>query len=75
MNYNIETSNELLFIINQFPYSKKNKIPQELLAYLETQYNEEIYNKLDINKPFFKQEISEETKEALELLTNLYLEN
>ena len=62
------TSSELLFMINQLPFSLKKKIPVEFKMEILNKYSKEIYNSFIPDKPFYEQNMSEE---ALTILYNL----
>ncbi|MEE3343754.1 MAG: hypothetical protein VZS44_06670 [Bacilli bacterium] len=61
MKMNSFISSEVLFIISQLPASYKKKIPTSLLKELYNSYSKEYYTKFIPDKPFFKQELSEES--------------
>ena len=73
MNLDIVTSNELLFMINQLPYSLKNKIPSKIKTELNNMYSKEIYDNLIIDEPFFEQDISNESLSLFYELISTYI--
>lgn len=60
MNLDFLTSTELLFMIDQLPQSLKNKIPYELKSELKTKFDSNIYNSFVPDKPFYKQNVSDD---------------
>jgi hypothetical protein len=73
MNLDVVTSSELLFMINQLPVSLKNKIPLELRMKLNNEYSKEVYNSFIPDKPFYKQNIREESLEIFNDLVSKYI--
>ena len=66
-------STELLFIISQLPISLKNKIPKEIQEELQNTINHTRYDSFIPDKPYFKQNISEEALSAFKNLIDQYL--
>lgn len=75
MSYSDLVSTEVLFFINQLPWSYKNKIPKDFIDELYENYSEIIYKTFDPNKPFDKQTISDEAKSLIYEITIKYLDD
>lgn len=60
MKLDFTSSNEMLFIISQLPSSLKNKIPNEFINELKLNFNKDLFDSFIPDKPFYKQEISDE---------------
>ncbi len=73
MKLDLVTSSELLFMINQLPYSLKIKIPFELKSELYNNYNKEVYNSFIPDKPFYKQNIRDESIKMFYELVSEYM--
>ena len=67
------TSSELLFMINQLPFSIKKKIPAEFQMELLNEYSEDVYNSFIPDKPFYDQNISEEALTIFDDLMSKYV--
>lgn len=61
---------EVLFAIGQFPASYHKRIPQSLIDNLYNFFSKKRFNELDVDKPFYKQNIGEE---ALEVVNDIIL--
>ena len=61
MKLDFTSSNEMLFIISQLPSSLKNKIPNKFINELKLNFNKDLFDSFIPDKPFYKQEISDET--------------
>ena len=70
-----KVATELLFIINQFPYSQKNTIPKEFIEVLEQKHDDSYLTTFNKNIPFTKQNFSDETMQILKLVYEKYLNN
>ena len=73
MNLSDTEAAEVLFAINQMPFSKKQKIPKEVVDELLINYSKEFYSSLDNDKTFLKQNFSDEALEALNSIAADYL--
>jgi len=67
-NISPKTAAELLFIINQFPYSKKQKISVDLIEYLKQNYDKTHYSNFKQNVPFTKQTFSNDTSKLMKII-------
>lgn len=61
MKENSIVFSEVLFIISQLPASYKAKIPNNLLQKMYDDCSKEYYKNFISDKPFFKQNLSEES--------------
>lgn len=64
---------EVLFVIGQFPPSYKKRIPQLLIDNLYSSFSQKRFNELDVDKPFYKQNISDGTLEVVNNIISTYL--
>lgn len=72
MTYSEIVSTELIFIFNQLPYSYFSKIPAELIHSLNKSFSFDVYNKMDPDIPFFKQDLSSDTKMLIQDIAEKY---
>lgn len=56
---------ELMFVLEQVPYSYSQAIPKEVKDNIKNEMSIEHYNSFDQDKTFYEQDISEETLETL----------
>ena len=62
---------ELAFVFSQLYNEHIEMIPKKLLIEVMKSFDEETFNRLDPDKPFTKQELSEET---LQILADIFKE-
>lgn len=56
---------ELMFVLEQVPYSYSNAIPKEVKENIKKEMSIEHYNSFDKDMTFYEQSISEETLQTL----------
>lgn len=72
MNISPEIAAELLYIINYFPHSYYQKIPNDIIEYLHKIHSQEHYSSFDKRESLYSQKFSEETIEYLNFLITKY---
>ena len=58
MNISPEIAAELLYIINYFPHSYYQKIPKEIVEYLNKNYSPDHYSSFDKRESLYSQKFS-----------------